>query len=213
MRRVTVPFKTSFGPCGSLRAAALVVAALWGGAAVTATAQIPPPVSPAVATFVDATNDYAAMHRRLERITGPIELNSTTDAINRAIGALAIAIRAERRDARQGDLFTPALAVELRGRINDALFEHGFTADDLRADQRLDDFEPGTVKLRVNGPFWWVLASAMFPCVIEALPPLPPELQYRIVGDDLILVDVHASLVVDILPNALAQMTMVIVRP
>jgi hypothetical protein len=47
----------------------------------------------------------------------------------------------------------------------------------------------------------------MFPCVIQALPPLPPELQYRIVGDDLFLVDVHASLIVDILPGALTDLT------
>lgn len=48
----------------------------------------------------------------------------------------------------------------------------------------------------------------MFACVIEALPPLPAELQYRIVGDDLVLIDVHASLVVDILPRALLDLTM-----
>jgi hypothetical protein len=39
--------------------------------------------------------------------------------------------------------------------------------------------------------------------MIEALPPLPDELQYRIVGRDLVLVDVHANLVVDILREAL----------
>jgi hypothetical protein len=44
----------------------------------------------------------------------------------------------------------------------------------------------------------------MTPAVIlEALPPLPEELQYRFVGPTLVLLDVHADLVVDILPNAL----------
>ena len=47
----------------------------------------------------------------------------------------------------------------------------------------------------------------MFPCVIAALPPLPPELQYRIVGDTLVLIDVHASLIVDLLPRALVETT------
>ena len=65
-----------------------------------------------------------------------------------------------------------------------------------------------TVVLRVNGTFPWVLATAMFPCVIAALPPLPPELQYRIVGDTLVLIDVHASLIVDLLPHALVETTM-----
>lgn len=44
----------------------------------------------------------------------------------------------------------------------------------------------------------------MIPCILQALPPLPPELEYRMVGTDLILIDVHAGLIVDILPYALA---------
>jgi hypothetical protein len=47
----------------------------------------------------------------------------------------------------------------------------------------------------------------MFPCVLAALPALPPELQYRIVGDALALIDVHAGLVVDVLPDALRAAT------
>jgi len=43
----------------------------------------------------------------------------------------------------------------------------------------------------------------MWPCIIEALPPLPDELQYRTLGRDLVLVDVHANLVLDILREAL----------
>jgi hypothetical protein len=39
----------------------------------------------------------------------------------------------------------------------------------------------------------------------DALPPLPSELQYRMVGGDLVLIDVHASVVVDILTNVLNQ--------
>jgi hypothetical protein len=45
----------------------------------------------------------------------------------------------------------------------------------------------------------------MHPAVLQALPPLPPELQYRMVGCDLVLIDVHADLIVDILPYALAD--------
>jgi hypothetical protein len=43
----------------------------------------------------------------------------------------------------------------------------------------------------------------MFPCIVAALPALPPELQYRIVGDSLALIDVHAGLILDVLPDAL----------
>lgn len=153
--------------------------------------------------FMAATRDYAQMHRRLEGQIGPIEINTTIDEINRIIQQLAAAIRAERPDAKQGDFFTPALAPELRARINEALLADDFTADDVIRAGRVDGIDYERVALRVNGTFPWILGTAMFPCVIQALPELPPELQYRIVGTDLVLIDIHASLIVDILPSAL----------
>lgn len=172
-------------------------------------AQAQPSFDPGTSTaaFIDATREYAAMHRRLENVVGRIEINSSADEINRSMAALAAAIRAERRDARQGDFFTPALGRELRARINDALLDHDFTAEDVRASARVDAIDPRPFRPEVNGPFFWVLAAAMFPCVIESLPPLPPELQYRIVGNDLLLIDVHASLIVDFLPQVLIERT------
>jgi hypothetical protein len=55
----------------------------------------------------------------------------------------------------------------------------------------------------VNKPFPWALGSAMTPQLIDILPALPNELQYRFAERSLVLVDTHADLVVDILPNAL----------
>ena len=163
--------------------------------------------SPAVHAFGAATRDYASMHRRLERQIGSIDINTPVESINRRMNELAAAIRAERADAKQGDLFTPALAQELRASVNRALLASDFTAEDVRAAGRVEGINDDTVALRVNGTFPWVLGAAMFPCVIAELPALPPELQYRIVGNDLVLVDVHASLIVDILSNVLVDFT------
>lgn len=163
--------------------------------------------SSAVLAFTDATRNYAAMHRRLEHQIGTIDLNTPIESINRLIQQLATAIRAERAEARRGDLFTPALAQQIKADINRALIAHGFTAEDVRAAGRVDGVNYGAVALRVNDTFPWVLGVTMFPCVINALPALPPELQYRIVGNDLVLVDVHASLIVDLLPDVLAELT------
>ena len=157
--------------------------------------------------FVAATRDYAVMHQRLEAQIGPIEITTSIADINRKIEQLAAAIRAERPDAKQGDLFTPALGFEIKAAIGEALRASDVTAADVIDAGRVDGIDYQRINLRVNGTFPWVLGAAMFPCLIEALPPLPQELQYRIVGVDLILVDVHASLIVDILPSALAAMT------
>jgi hypothetical protein len=47
------------------------------------------------------------------------------------------------------------------------------------------------------------VTPALWPILIDALPPLPDELQYRFEDRDLVLLDVHADLVVDVLRNAL----------
>lgn len=165
------------------------------------------PALQALTAFEDSTRDYALMHRRLESQIGSIEFGTPVPEINRLIGELATAIRAERRDARPGDFFTPALAQVLRARIQDALVEHGLTADDARVASRVAGVDYQRVRLQVNSTFPWILGAAMLPCVIEALPSLPSELQYRMVDDALVLVDVHGSLIVDILPHALADLT------
>jgi len=46
-----------------------------------------------------------------------------------------------------------------------------------------------------------VPVQSMPPSVLMNLPQLPKEVEYRIVGRDLILLDVGTNLVVDIAPN------------
>jgi hypothetical protein len=166
-------------------------------------AQEQQPDTDGVGQFTRAAEDYALMHRRLERPLPPIAVNVNPDTLRRAIEALAATIRAERRAAKVGDLFNPAAQATLRARIDEALRSHGFTAADVIAAERAAGVDAGAVSLHVNAPFPWAVGTAMFRCVVEALPPLPPELVYRMVGTDLVLIDVHASLIVDILPFAL----------
>lgn len=170
-------------------------------------AQSPELASQAISAFEAQTHEYVLMHRRLERLIGPIEFGTPVAEINRITQALAAAIREERRDAKQGDFFTPRLGHVLRARIADALFDQHYTANDVRIAGRVDGVDYDRVRLQVNDTFSWRLSVTMLPCVIAALPPLSPELQYRLVGDDLVLIDVHASLVVDILPHALVDLT------
>lgn len=160
-----------------------------------------------VLRFLRAAEDYTFMHRQIERRLPALEVNANPETIRRAIDAMAAAVRAARPDARQGDLFNPAVEAAIRLRIVRALRVHGFTPDDVMASELAEGVDPGAVTLRVNGRFPWAIGTAMFPCVLEALPPLPPELQYRIVGRDLVLIDIHASLIVDILPFALGELT------
>jgi hypothetical protein len=167
-------------------------------------AQPEPAESPEIRAFVAATHNYAWLHRRLEANLPTLDVNANADTINRLVQQMAAAIRAARVDAKTGDFFTDDVAPELRRRIAEALAVNGLTPADVFAAEAREGVDPAMALLEINRPFPWLSATAMFPCVLKALPELPPELQYRLVGNTLVLVDVHASLVVDLLPYALA---------
>ncbi|HJS06043.1 MAG TPA: hypothetical protein VJ809_00240, partial [Pirellulales bacterium] len=59
--------------------------------------------------------------------------------------------------------------------------------------------------LRINGPA--TRTNHLPECVVDALPQLPPELEYRSTEGVLVLVDGHANLVVDMLPGPLSFST------
>jgi hypothetical protein len=167
--------------------------------------QLPPRDDDGIARFVQAAEDYALFHRRLEHNVPSVPVNANPETIRRAIDTMAAVIRAERRDAKPGDLFNPAAGATIRARIDRALRSHGFSAENVLTAERVEGVDASAVELHVNDTFPWAIGTAMFSCVLEALPPLPAELMYRIVGRDLVLIDVHADLIADILPSALAD--------
>jgi hypothetical protein len=116
--------------------------------------------------------------------------------------ALRRAIRDARPDAREGDLFTVCAAAAFRRIVALTAAAHGV---DTRAVVSAVNAERtvGAKQPAVNHTYDWRLGAWMWPALLHALPPLPPDLQYRIVDDDLVLIDVGASLVVDILEDAM----------
>ena len=118
-----------FGSCAPLWRGVIAIAMLMSAPVTALSPQVP---SPALAMFESQVQDYARMHRRLERPIGRIEMGTPVAEINRIITQLAAAIRAERGAARQGEFFAPAVVRELRTRINAAIVEHQYTVDDLR---------------------------------------------------------------------------------
>lgn len=183
----------------------LMTSALLIATAAPIGAQVPVTDDEAVQQFQQAADEYVLMHRYLERHLPALTVTADAATLRQAIAAMAAAIRMARPDAQPGELFTPAVGDVLRYRIARSLQRQGLTPYDVRADQLADTGPVGAPALKVNGSFPWKLAAGMHPAVLQALPPLPPELQYRIVGNDLVLIDVHASLIVDILPYALAD--------
>jgi hypothetical protein len=72
-------------------------------------------------------------------------------------------------------------------------------ADENRAD-------PVALKLTVNGRYPdTVPLTSMPPQVLQTLPKLTEDLEYRFVGDWLIMLDTHAHLIADYIDNALPK--------
>jgi len=114
---------------------------------------------------------------------------------------LAHRIRELRRDARQGDIFTPDVCAEFRRLIGITM--QGEEA--MRIRRSLRRAEPVHLKtLRVNRSYpAGVPLQSTPPTLLLNLPKLAPEVEYRFVGRALILRDVEANLVVDFIPDAI----------
>jgi hypothetical protein len=107
---------------------------------------------------------------------------------------LATRIRLARHDARQGDIFTPAIAAALRRAMNPEL--RGVGAAGTKGSIRED--APAKFTLQVNGSYPEGASRSTMPGnVLKIRPPLPKGIEYRIVDTHLILMDVDANIVVD----------------
>jgi hypothetical protein len=116
--------------------------------------------------------------------------------------SFANAMRAARPFARAGDVFTPAVSRYFRTRIDALVRETGL--DVTTAIEPPDEDEVVIAAAPcVAEPVPWNAGPVMWPSMLAALPELPPELEYRFIGRDLVLIDMLANLVVDVLHDAL----------
>jgi hypothetical protein len=162
--------------------------------------EISPGERVALVAFEQSVQDYMALHRQLARLAPPLQVTADPVQLHAAVDSLREAIRLARHTAQTGDIFTPAVASMFRHRIDWGLWDLDVT--ELLAEME-EDAEPCAPRPVVNGRFPWSSGNAIWPSVLAALPELPEELEYRFVGADLVLIDIRANLVVDVLEDAL----------
>ncbi len=154
----------------------------------------------AIRVFHQRVEAYAALHRRLEAPL--LTLTQARDMRRNFVARhlLATAIRRSRVEAQQGNVFSPDVAIALRAVIGEAL--SGRDVESFLTE--LNEEHPQTHALRavVNEPLPRGATHEMPVVLLQVLPELPEDVEYRIVDHDLVLWDIHADLVVDYLPNA-----------
>jgi hypothetical protein len=141
---------------------------------------------------------YMELHNRLEKKGPALKRTDEPAKIKASQDALAAAIQTERVGAKQGDIFTPEVAALLRR----LLAPEVKGKEGAETKKALKEDAPAAIRLKVNAKYPEGAALPTVPAnLLATLPQLPEDLEYRIVGKDLILRDVHANVVVDFIPG------------
>ena len=186
-----------------LIAASLVTVAIVAATAAVATQRGTTVANPDAVTqqdFKKRIDAYMSVHNDAVKDVGALKETGDPAEIKAAQNALAQRIAAARADAKPGDIFTP----EIRGRFRKLLAPHLKGEDGRDAKEIVKDDAPPTVPFKVNAPYPDGKPLPTVPAkLLVNLPPLPKQLEYRIIDKHLILRDVDANLIVDYMLNAI----------
>ena len=154
----------------------------------------------ALGDFQKRIGAYLKLHEKAGSSTGKLKPTPSPDHIAHHESELAHKIREMREHAGQGNIFTAEIAAMFRRMI-------GSTAggrDATTVHQSLRRSEPVAIRIKVNRAYPEGLPlQTTPPSLLQNLPRLPAELEYRVVGRALVLRDVGANLIVDYLPDAM----------
>ena len=163
-----------------------------------------PSVNPHAKILIDfkkRVDAYVALRQKIDDGAPPLKKTEEPADIRVAQEALAARIKAGRADAKQGDVFTPAIAAELRRLMHSEVKEKG-TKELIK--EPTD--KPPAVPFKVNGDYpKEQTVSTVPPDILRSLPSFPEsaQIQYRFGGKHLILYDARSNLIMDYIFNAI----------
>jgi hypothetical protein len=156
----------------------------------------------ALATMNDRLKQYVDDHKKLEEGLPKLSKEASPEEIDKNQRAFEQRVREARKDARQGDIFGPEAQPVIR-RLLAAVFA-GPEGKELMAS--ILDENPVGMKLSVNMRYPDnVPISTVPPEVLQTLPRLSEDMEYRFIGRHLILLDSHAHVVADYIPDAMPE--------
>lgn len=145
--------------------------------------------------------DYMKLHQQAQSGLSTVKATDSAAQIAERQRELSAKIRDLRPQAKQGDIFTPEITDLFRHLI--AMAINGQDGEKIR--KSYAHAEPDAVRrlnLEVNQAYPdKVPLQSMPPSLLLNLPELPKELEYRFVGHELILRDIPANLIVDVIPD------------
>lgn len=159
----------------------------------------------ALATMNDRLKEYLEIRNQAEQSLPGIQKDATPEQIDQRQRELLKALQKARATAKQGNIFTPE-ARPVITRLLATVFG-GPDGKEMRAS--IMDENPlvsAGVKRTVNGVYPdTVPLSTVPPEVLQTLPKLTEDLEYRFIGDSLILLDADAHLILDFIDDAIPR--------
>jgi hypothetical protein len=158
------------------------------------------PNAAVISDFLKRVDAYVALHKKLEDPLPKLSKESTPQQIDAHQRTLAKLIQEARKDAKPGELLTPAMQRLVRTLLR-PIFS-GRQGQQIK-NEILDKEYKGDAKLAVNARYPdEVPISTVPPQVLKGLPKLPEELEYRFIQNSMIIFDSHAHIIVDFVYRA-----------
>jgi hypothetical protein len=165
-------------------------------------AQPPRAGAPVLADFEARVKDHVELRHKLEDTLPKLSNQSTPDEIDKHQRALGRLVQQARKGAQPGTVFTPGMRTLVRQVLADVFGG----PDGAALEASIMDENPGLTKLTVNARYPdTVPLSTVPPQVLQRLPRLPEDLEFRFIGPHFILMDEHAHIIVDLIENVLPQ--------
>lgn len=183
----------------ALAVAGAVVAAA-GGCRKEEAKPVENPTDAVFADFGKRVDAYMKLRKTVVDSVGELDPTRNQAEITARATKLANGIIAARSLAKPGDIFTPELSALVATLIKQEYSRRPDSVQETREDQQdeLPDFVP-----RVNTLYPTTYPLATFPAtLLPLLPTLPEQLEYRVVQNYLVLRDIEANVILDVMPNA-----------
>ena len=150
--------------------------------------------------FEAQVKDYMALHRKLAATLPKLSKNATAQEIDTNQRALGDLVKNARANAARGEFFTPQLQALVKRTLAAVLAG----PDGANTRGSILDENPGVANLNVNDRYPdSIPLSTMPPQVLESLPELADDLEYRFIGERLTLMDPSAHIIIDFTDDVL----------
>lgn len=151
--------------------------------------------------FKKRVDHYEDVSEKLEKQVYPHRQELDANEIHKKQKELAARILKALPDWKQGNIFTPQIAELFKRRIAEVV---NAGPDGANVKAAIFDDAPGNVTVKVFTEYPSGVPLSTLPAqLLKVFPAIPKELEYRFLGPHLIIMDVAAFLIVDVIAGAI----------